>query len=318
MEFRAYDIAESVQEIELSNERKNNIDCIFKQILGDSNESKRKHLSVKCCLSSEHQSKDYVLFDYSQNENKQFDYSKFATGLFNAEKTSDGQKRKKTIQEGFLFIKSDESNLYLMKLEKIEDVDSETFVIRGALGTDNNYYKLCVFKNDFENIIIVDKNTRLAVYWFEKFLGLSRVRDENQNTSELIELIDERKLYSDMNLTDTEKLNLYKFTEDYLFNNEVFDKTQLVSYLNSKNIISTNSLDEVFTDISSNIDYEFNISKSKLKERYKKVIKISDYTEIKTDNFEKLKRRQGIELKENKIILNVDDSFLKLVKEDLE
>lgn len=153
-------------------------------------------MGVSCCLKLENRIEENALYNFSLNPNDEFDFSLFASALHNAEKTKDGSKRRQNIQEGFLFIKRENNNLYLMKLEKIKDVDSRTFEIKGALGTDNNYYKLCIFNGDIEKVLIFDKNTRLASYWYDKFLGLTRVKDEYQNTSDLIDMIRDKKIFN--------------------------------------------------------------------------------------------------------------------------
>ena len=315
MEIKAFDIGLESREIILTDIMIGNINNIFNQILGG-NSYKSNHLSVKCSLANENQNESNVLFNYLKNKNK-FDYNVFADKLLAAEKNKIGDCRKKSIQEGFLFVKSHESSLYLMKLQKIEDVDAITFELKGALGSDNNYYKLCVFEKDFDNIIIVDKNTKLAQYWFQSFLGLVRQRNEDDNTKLLVRLIEEKKLFNN-NIVDSNSIDkLYKITENYLFDNKLFDKSILKDLLNSKLLIDENELSNVFSTDSCDIDFEFNLSDKIMKEKYKKVMKISDDTEIKTDNLKKLQRRKGIAIKDNKIILTISDDYLPKIREIL-
>lgn len=313
MIIKAYDIAEKVTEIELTDEKTDNINKIFTQILGE-NEKKREHLSVKCCLINEHQNNSYVLYDYMQNENN-FDYTKFANCLLDSEKTVKGI-RSKTIQEGFLFIKKYNKTLYLMKLEKISDVDSESFEMKAALGTDQNYYKLCIFKS-YDDIIIVDKNTRLASYWFEKFLGLNRKKDSDINTEEIIDLIDNKKLFNHDVITSGKLFDVYDFTIGYICQNPVFDKVELINKLIKENLINDNELNNVFTKDASSIDFEFDISPRKIKQRFHKSFKVSEYTEVKTDNYVKLKKRQEIRIEDNRLILTISGEYLETVKKEL-
>ena len=204
-----------------------------------------------------------------------------------------------------------------MKLEKIKDVDSTTFEIKGALGTDNNYYKLCIFEDNFNKILIVDKNTRLASYWFDKFLGLTRVRDEHQNTSILIDLINEKKLFNNQIFSQNKITEIYSYAEDFLFNNDNFEKMKLIEDLYVKGLLEENVNESVYSVESDKIDAQFIISKKSIKEKYKKSISISPDTTIKTDNFLKLKKRQGIKLEGNELTLIVDDEFLREVNKVL-
>lgn len=316
MEIKAYDIGNEYKEIELSDNQIKNINQIFFEIVENQRE-KRNKLSVACCLKSENKNIHNVIYNYYSNHLTAFDYSIFASKLSDAEKTKDGHSRKQSIQEGFLFIKSERNNLYLMKLEKIKDVDSTTFEIKGALGTDNNYYKLCIFEGDFDKILIVDKNTRLASYWFDKFLGLTRVRDEHQNTSILIDLIKEKKLFNNQMLSQNKITEIYSCAEDFLFNNDNFEKIKMIENLQSKGLFDESINESVYSVESNEIDAQFNISKKSIKEKYKKSISISNDTIIKTDNFVKLKKRQGIKLEGNELIMIVDDEFISEVNKVL-
>ncbi len=316
MEIKAYDIGKEYKEIELSDIQINNINRIFFEIVENQRE-KRNKLSVVCCLKQENRNVHNVIYDYYLNHTTTFDYSVFASKLSDAEKTKDGRSRKQSIQEGFLFIKSERNNLYLMKLEKIKDVDSTTFEIKGALGTDNNYYKLCIFEDNFNKILIVDKNTRLASYWFDKFLGLTRVRDEHQNTSILIDLINEKKLFNNQIFSQNKITEIYSYAEDFLFNNDNFEKMKLIEDLYVKGLLEENVNESVYSVESDKIDAQFIISKKSIKEKYKKSISISPDTTIKTDNFLKLKKRQGIKLEGNELTLIVDDEFLREVNKVL-
>ena len=309
MDIKAYDIGNEYKEIELSDNQIKNINQIFFEIVEKQRE-KRNKLSVVCCLESKNRNVHNVIYDYYLNHSTNFDYSVFASKLNNAEKTKDGHSRKQSIQEGFLFIKSERNNLYLMKLEKIKDVDSTTFEIKGALGTDKNYYKLCIFEGDFNKILIVDKNTRLASYWFEMFLGLTRVRDEHQNTSILIDLIKEKNLFNNQMFDQNKITEIYNCVEDFLFSNDNFDKSRIVEELHIKNLLDENINESIYSIKSNEIDAQFSISKKSIKEKYKKTIKISTDTTIQTDNYIKLRKRQGIKLQGNELVLKIDDNFL--------
>lgn len=316
MKIKAYDISDEYSEIELTKEQKRNINKIFFEIV-ESHREKFFQLGVCCCLKLENRIEENALYNFSLNPNDEFDFSLFASALHNAEKTKDGSKRRQNIQEGFLFIKKENRELYLMKLEKIKDVDSRTFEIKGALGTDNNYYKLCIFNGDIEKVLIFDKNTRLASYWYDKFLGLTRVKDEYQNTSDLIDMIRDKKIFNNQLICEQYLSLLYRKVESYIFNNDNFQKLRLLEYLNANKVMDEEITEEFYSAEFNNIDAEFNISKKSIKEKYKKTIRISHETTISTDNFINLKMREGIRMSGNEIILVVEDDFINSVQEAL-
>lgn len=316
MEIKAFDISDEYSEIDLPDKQQSNINKIFFEIVEGQRE-KNFSLGVKCCLKNENRSKENALYNYYLHKSDEFDFSIFASALHDAEKIKDGSKRKRSIQEGFLFIKSENKELYLMKLEKIKDVDSSTFEIKGALGTDNNYYKLCIFSDNIDEILIFDKNTRLASYWYDNFLGLTRVKDEHQNTHILIDLIKEKKLFNNQMLTQQNISLVYQKVEDFMFNNENFQKLGLLEYLKLENILSSEVDEKIFSIDSMELDAEFNISKKSIKEKYKKKIQISSDTFISTDNYIKLKKRQGIKLEGNELTLVVGDDFIDQVRKEL-
>ena len=316
MKIKAYDISDEYAEIELSVEQESNINNIFFEIV-ESHREKNFQLGVSCCLKPENRIEENALYNFSVNSNNEFDFSCFASALHNAEKTKDGSKRRQNIQEGFLFIKNENKELYLMKLEKIKDVDSCTFEIKGALGTDNNYYKLCIFNGDIDKVLIFDKNTRLASYWYDRFLGLTRIKDEYQNTSDLIDMIKDKKIFNNQLISEQHLPLVYSKVESYIFNNDNFQKLRLLEHLNASKIMDEEITEEFYSKDFNNIDAEFNISKKSIKDKYKKTIKISSETTISTDNFINLKMREGIRMNGNEIILVVEDDFINSVQEAL-
>ncbi|EIT2199828.1 hypothetical protein L1U15_002828, partial [Enterococcus faecalis] len=106
-------------------------------------------------------------------------------------------------------------------------------------------------------------------------------------------------------------------TENYIFKNESFDKTQLKELLVEKSLIRDTELNLVYSESSKNIDTGFEISKKAIKKRYHKEIFVSEDTKIWTDNYEKLIRRQGIEYEDGKIILSVSEKFVNNLPKEL-
>ena len=206
----------------------------------------------------------------------------------------------------------------LMKMEKTNVVDTNTFAKRGELGMDKDYYKLCVFPNDFNNITVIDKNQKAAKYWYNKFLNLELLRTEDDNTRDLVDLVENDEFFKDEIKELPNFSEIKSATKEFIFDNNVFDKTRLKDFLVQNSLIDAVDERQIYSDRSTNLDSDFSISKSVLKEKYKKTLKISEETIIRTDNFEKLKKRQRVFINaDNELVLKVDSEFLEQLKLDL-
>lgn len=312
--IEVYEINSDVKKIDIGEEQENNIKILFERFA----ESQRyNHLRVKYHLSYENRTNGTLLYDYYQSIDKpNFSLAKFAQRLCEAEKTLGGI-RSKTITNGTLFIKETSSTLLMMKLEQTETVDKITYEIKGDFGTDENYYKLCVFNGSLDNVIVVDKSRKAAKYWFDKFLNLSLDRDSDKNTSDLIKLIDDNRLFNESIVQLDNYNDIVDKTKEYLFNNQQFDKTELMNKLNATGLTDVLVANELFSTQSEILDSEFEISVSEMKNRFKKTLNISNETRIVTDNFEQLKKYQGISFSGSTITLEVDENFINQIKEDL-
>ena len=92
----------------------------------------------------------------------------------------------------------------------------------------------------------------------------------------------------------------------------------MIDFLNSRELIDIptdieNYEDNFFAIEASQLDASFTIDAKVLRDKYKDEIRISSDTVIKTDNFEKLKRRKQIKFEDNKIILTVSNDFINEV-----
>ncbi|EHU9638598.1 hypothetical protein KZ525_002771, partial [Enterococcus faecalis] len=125
------------------------------------------------------------------------------------------------------------------------------------------------------------------------------------------------KLFSEKISSKDNLQEIKEATENYIFKNENFDKTELKELLVEKGLIRYKELNLVYSDSSKNIDTGFKISKKAVKERYYKEIFVSEDTKIWTDNYEKLIRRQGIEYEDGKIILSVSENFVNNLPKEL-
>ena len=314
MIIKAYDISEKYTMIKLNDIQIKNINKIFDELLGNKNKS-NSQINVICKVDEDKRNDDNLLFKYKNSNTDQFDFDEFAERLTQSEKKKDGVTRNKSIQEGFLFIKSNEIELQIMKLEKIEDVDSTSFEIKHALGTDQNFYKICVFRNDLDKVMIFDKNTRLASYWYDKFLGLVRVRDNEINTDDFIDLIKEEKLFDNSLIQPDKVKKVYSCAEDYLFNHDYFSKSDLITDLKSKGMLDI-EVDNIYSEYSKCMDSSFDISEKSIRRKYNKTFKVSDNIEVKTDNYILQIKRRKIRLNEKgQLILEVDNKYLEKIKE---
>lgn len=303
-----YDIDDKIIEEELNEIDKHNINKIFEKIFSQSNIS---HLIVNCCATEESIIKEY-------NNNKEgFDLSNFAQRLKAAELKQDGT-RNKQIKVGSLFIKKTKDYLYLLKLENIEVIDKENnYEMRHSFSTETEYYKGCIFRNDINDITIIDKNKAVAKYWRKEFLNLTLIKDEYTNSIQLIQLLQSDKLFSEEIQKQDNYPEIKKSTEDYLFRVDTFDKNVLADKLRTENKIEEIRLIDIYSDDAKIIDADFKMSKKAIKESYKKTIQVTSDTKIHTDNFIKLIRRQGIEYKDGEIILKIEEEFIEKLPGEL-
>lgn len=149
------------------------------------------------------------------------------------------------------------------------------------------------------------------------FLNLSLVKDEYDNSIQLIELIKEDLLFSEIVKEKDNYADIKRFTEDYLFSSDSFDKNELADKLRTENKIDELSLNEIYSDDTKKIDADFKVSKRALKEKYEKKIEVSPDTYIYTENYRKLKKMQAIKYKDGDLILSVDENFIDNLPEEL-
>lgn len=308
MEIKVYEINEEVVEEQLKPIDKENINKIFLKLFSVDNTD---HLKIDC------HAKDNSIFQRYKKNQREFNMADFASKLGNAERKSDGT-RNKQITSGNLFIKRDIEQLLLLKLENIEVIDKEkNYEMRTTFSTESNYYKGCIFRDNLDDITVIDKNKSIAKYWREGFLDLSLNRDEYQNTKVLIELLKNKTLFSKKLIELPNYNEINNLTENYIFDNSFFDKVGLANILREKSMIEEMVLNDIFSDQAKEIDTEFSLSSKAIKENYKKTILVSAETKIYTDNYIKLLKQQGIEFAEGKIILTIEDDYICELPEEL-
>ncbi|HEL2221259.1 TPA: nucleoid-associated protein [Streptococcus suis] len=310
-----YEITDSVNEVELTTEKVRNIAEIFDTIIGESGK-KATHSKIRAEIIDDNS----ILAKFSKENN--FDIERFAHKLLDSERAESTGKRSKGIREGFLFVQIHNGTLTLLKLEKTSVADKETFKLDSQLGTDKHYYKACLYLGDLHNIAIIDKSKKVASYWLNDFLGLKEFRNDKVNTLELIELVENKQLFSETVRNLPEINEIVSETKNYIFESAQFDKTELLGRLTVAKLLDLDlSLPDVesvvYSTESSELDANFMISQDALKEKYHKTITISDTTVLKTHNLEKLQRQQLIKLVGNELMLKVPNDYIAEVKKDL-
>jgi len=311
--LEVFKISEDVVGIDLDSNKIRNIDLLFSKLIGK--DSNLNHLKILCELEVVNQIQGSILYDF-KTSGIDFDFKKFGTKLLEAEKTKKGV-RSKSISEGYLFTRYYEKKLVLLKLEGTEVIDGETFEEKIQLGTDAEYYKICIFELDYDNIIVIDKNSRATQYWVEKFLSLTIKRDSRINTKDVIKLIKNDTIFTEAikSLDNFDEIKVT--TENYLFENKIFNKTVLLSQLNRLGLIDVSEESDLFSENSSALDSEFIIDEKEVNKEYKKTLEISENTKIYTKNFSKLKREGQINLEDGWLSIKVNDAFLEKIKAEL-
>lgn len=308
MNINVFNISKSIYEEKLLPIDKTNINKVFMKIFSSANTD---HLKISCSANT-----NSILRQFKDAPSK-FNMTTFADELRKAELKNDGT-RNRQITEGYLFIKNENNQITLLKLENIEVVDIEKhYEMKNSFSTESNYYKGCILGDDLDSITIIDKNKSIAKYWREAFLDLSLNRNEYQNSKELIELLIEDKLITQSLMNGDNFQQIKEQIEDYIFNSPTFDKLELANRLRGKKLIDEKDLHNIFSDESKKIDTEFSISNKALKEKYKKTIHLSKDTKIYTDNYIKLFKRQGIEYHDGKIIITIDEEFIDQLPSEL-
>ncbi|SJX68669.1 hypothetical protein FM131_04620 [Weissella confusa] len=306
--IEVYDISDEVNQEILDDESIKNISKVFDKIFDPNNTA---HIKVTS------QTKEGSVYELYHGNEVEFDTEIFAKELLAAERKNDGT-RNEQITEGNLFILQENGNLYLLKLENIEVVDKmDHYKMRRSFSTESNYYKGAIFTGDLKNILIIDKNPRLAKYWSDKFLNVAPIKNEYANTDELIKLIKSDALFSNSVLDQRNYEEVKRATENYLFDNVDFDKLALSNMLNREKLISEKDLNNIFSEESQKIDTEFKVSQSAIKQAYKKTTRVSDDTKIYTDNYDKLYGRQEIKFEEGRIIIKVSKDYIDQIPEEL-
>lgn len=315
MILKVFDISDEVVVNEINEIQKNNIIKIFSEL------TKETHLITNCYLDTGSDTYKVSPIHYFKEsfDKEAFNYKRIADDLLKAECKADGT-RNITIREGLLFIKADKNTITIMKLEKLEVIDKNSYEIKSELGKEKDYFKVCTFKGNYDDIKIIDKNRTAAKYWYQTFLGLTRKRTSEDNTQDVIDLIFNDELFVEEVIRRENYNEIKRFTEFYLFDNKKFDKSDLFNELNSSGLFELKKEDELFSDKSSQIDSDFDISEKIINRKYQRNIPTSPEITIKTKNYlESIRDNELIFNEKDKTIkIIIDEEYLESVKEKLE
>lgn len=310
--IKVFDIGIDVNENELDEIQRENILKIFGEL------TKESHLITNCYLNTNlDKYEDSPIYYFKECSNKNdFNYKRVADDLLKAESKINGT-RNSTIREGLLFIKFDDTSITIMKLEKLEVIDKDSYEIKSELGKEKDYFKVGIFEGDYKDVKIIDKNKTAAKYWYQKFLGLERKRNSEDNTQDIIDFIENDKLFTD-DIFNRENYNeIKRYSEFYLFDNKKFDKSDLFDKLNSSGLLELNKEDELYSHTANQIDSDFDISEKILNNHYQRKIQISKNITITTKNYLESIRDNKINFDERnkEIRILIDDEYLSKVKE---
>ena len=314
--IKVFDIGKDVKEKVIDKIQTKNIESLFAEL------GKETHLITKCYLNINKKEigyKESPIYYFNECKVKgSFDYKRIADDLLRAECKTDNT-RNSTIREGLLFIKSESNSLTIMKLEKLTVIDQATYVIKSELGKEKDYFKVCIFKGDYSDIKVIDKNKTAAKYWYQKFLKLTRKRTPEDNTIDVINLITQDKFFKEDICKKANYKEIKRFTEYYLFENKKFDKSDLFNELNSSGLLYLRKEDDLFSLEAEDLDADFEISEKEINKKYQKKIKTSNEITITTKNYLASLRDNQLffDEKNKKIIIYVDDIYLDEVKGQL-
>lgn len=314
MIVKVFDISDEVVINEINEMQKNNIIRIFSVL------TEETHLITNCYLdrSSINYEVSPIHYFRGSTDKETFDYKRIADDLLKAECKADGT-RNSTIREGLLFIKAKSNSITIMKLEKLEVIDKNSYEIKSELGKEKDYFKVCMFRGDYDDIKIIDKNKTAAKYWYQTFLGLTRKRTSEDNTKDVIDLISGDELFV-KEIVERENYNeIRRFTEFYLFDNKKFDKSDLFNELNSSGLIELKKEDELYSEESKQIDSDFSISEKALNRKYQRKIQTSSEVTVETKNYlESIRDNEIVFNKRDKTLtIMIDEDYLNNVKEIL-
>lgn len=325
--YRAYDIGNTViPRNTLTNAQTQNIQAIFNKFV---NVNKR---IVKYSVPTANQNDSHHLLvrlntkifsvDEDKLDNTTIDSELLiiADRLLESEttKSSDGTKRSQSIKEGLLFLHLTNAEVTIVKLETSELIDVKSFAIQRGFGTSKEYLKTAVFKKDnFHDIDVMDKSTNIAKYWAEKFLGLQRIRTNQDNTKTVIDKIDDNTIFNP-SLT---KLDEFPDIKDQVLNfiasKKDFSMDSLFASISNAQELNLDMSSVFIEDNANSYDDSFSLDQKIINNRFKKTFVISDSITVQSQNLRKDLKDGYFSVKGGFFRIKIDDDKEEQLKEQL-
>ncbi|MGL5896896.1 MAG: hypothetical protein ACRCZN_07985 [Lactococcus lactis] len=269
---------------------------------------------------------EHILFECSdrilglslEKETLDNEAKKFAEALRISELVKDCSVRKESIKKGLLFIKFSSATLYLLKLEKLEGIDLNTYEIETNIITEKNYYKVCIFKkNEFENIVIMDKSKSPAKYWTEQFLRIERKRDNVVNTQELLNNLENENLFNkSAEVEENDLMSIKKQFRNLILSSQNFDIDDYCDKISIPEKYAFSMHDIINKEIFDNIDTDFDLDWETVQKKYQKEWKLTERITIKTKNIVSDIKAEVIRVdpEAHELTIIIDDSQIKNVE----
>lgn len=325
--YRAYDIGNTViPRNTLTNAQTQNIQAIFNKFVNvnkrlvkysvpTANQNDSNHLLVR--LNTKIFSVDEDKLD---NTTIDSELLIIANRLLESEttKSSDGTKRSQSIKEGLLFLHLTNAEVTIVKLETSELIDVKSFAIQRGFGTSKEYLKTAVFKKDnFHDIDVMDKSTNIAKYWAEKFLGLQRIRTNQDNTKTVIDKIDDNTIFNP-SLT---KLDEFPDIKDQVLNfiasKKDFSMDSLFASISNAQELNLDMSSVFIEDNANSYDDSFSLDQKIINNRFKKTFVISDSITVQSQNLRKDLKDGYFSVKGGFFRIKIDDDKEEQLKLDI-
>lgn len=191
----------------------------------------------------------------------------------------------------------DEDNyeFLIAKVEHNEFWDDKDFNKRSGFSIENNrLWKSCLFKIQKENFEIIEAKVFLdnqAKYWYDDFLELDPMNDDEENTSKAFKAIDNLLNKKIKKESPSDYLYLRNGVICFFKNNEFFDYDNLMlsvfdnyesDNINRENF---NGFLDTLKDLPNNkFERQFNVVKKAIKARVRKIYHVNDDIELKIND----------------------------------
>ncbi len=307
-----YSIGTSTKKREdIDDQKKENITKVIREILGPSESGKVGEINkYKINLDEfpDHKLARVSSVQNRQNANEQF-WDSFATDLLKAELVTDGKgefRRNQTILQGILIIKATDQRVIFLKLEEtLTWVDKQTFTISEALSIDKKYYKAAIY--DGLSINVIDKNANIAKFWVSVFLKIEPLRTPTINTSDLMNLFTQKKIFSPDIYEEEDYPKLKTEFQNYINTETEFDLEEFSDLL--RGIPGMDQYERMgiySTELLSTIDNNFVLDKQVIDHALTEVLTPNKYAKVTVSNFPNARKGQNISYEKNRIIIRID------------